>query len=123
MLNSASNLIPPRHTDNGVVPATSSIKRRLNHSSFISSNFGYRQEQADFKLMGLLQTVIDARRPSSQELAYDFNVAAQEDDGGIAEIAFMLRAFTPEEELADGVSTALGGIPWEMSEDRSKREW
>jgi len=123
MLNSASNLIPPRHTDNGVVPATSSIKRRLNHSSFISSNFGYRQEQADFKLMGLLQTVIDARRPSSQELAYDFNVATQEDDGGIAEIAFMLRAFTPEEELADGVSTALGGIPWEMSEDRSKREW
>ena len=123
MLNNASSSISPRVTDNGVVPASASVKRRLAHSSFITTNFGYRHEQADLKLMGLLQTVIDVRRPSLQELSNDFNIAAQEGDSGIAEIAFMLRAFTPEEELADGVSTALGGIPWEMSEDKSKRQW
>jgi len=124
MLHTASNLISPRSSDDGVVPATASVKRRLNHSYFVTSNFGYRHEQADFKLMGLMQTVIDIRRPSAHELDRDFKAGRTQDDGsGVAEIAFMLRAFTPEEELADGVSTALGGIPWEMSEDKSKREW
>lgn len=123
MLNTATDLVSPR-SDDGVVPATSSVKRRLNQSSFVDSNFGHRHKQADFKLMGLLQTVIDVRRPSSQELASTFTVASKENDGeGVAEIAFMLRAFTPEEELADGVSAALGGIPWDMSTDKSKREW
>jgi hypothetical protein len=73
--------------------------------------------------MGLLQSVIDVRRPSSKELDSDLSAATQEGGGGIAEVAFMLRAFTPEEELADGVSAALGDIPWEMTADRSKREW
>ena len=131
MLKAASNLISPRSGDDGVVPATASVKRRLNQSSFVTSNFGHRHEQADSKLMGLLQTLVDVRRPSAQELANDFNAIAtatatqRQEDGssGIAEIAFMLRAFTPEEELADGVSGALGGIPWEMSEDKSRREW
>ena len=124
MLNTATDLISPRSTVDGVVPATSSVKRRLNQSSFVDSNFGHRHKQADFKLMGLMQTVIDVRRPSSQELASFFTVSSKENDGeGVAEIAFMLRAFTPEEELADGVSAALGGIPWEMSTDKSKRVW
>ena len=35
----------------------------------------------------------------------------------------MLRMFTPE-ELADGLSSALGGIAWEMqANDISTREW
>lgn len=123
LLNTASNIIAPRTSDAGIVPATSSVKRRLNHSAFVTSNFGHRREQADSKLMGLLQSVIDVKRPSSQELAHDLAAATQDDGGGIAEIAFMLRAFTPEEELADGVSAALGAIPWEMSGDKSKREW
>eukprot|EP00535_Pseudo-nitzschia_heimii_P010784 CAMPEP_0197197190 /NCGR_PEP_ID=MMETSP1423-20130617/32737_1 /TAXON_ID=476441 /ORGANISM="Pseudo-nitzschia heimii, Strain UNC1101" /LENGTH=1030 /DNA_ID=CAMNT_0042651007 /DNA_START=343 /DNA_END=3435 /DNA_ORIENTATION=- len=126
MLNNASNLVSPRSTDDGVVPATSSVKRRLNHSPFVTSNFGHRYEQADSKLMGLLQTLIDVRRPSADEFSNDFNSGSSSTDGdsnGVAEIAFMLRAFTPEEELAEGVSAALGGIPWEFSEDKSKREW
>eukprot|EP00536_Pseudo-nitzschia_multiseries_P006326 jgi/Psemu1/286393/fgenesh1_pg.132_\ len=126
MLNNASSMISPRSVDDGVVPATSSVKRRLNHSSFITSNFGHRQEQADKKLMGLLQTVIEVRRPSSEEFARAFSTASaaeNSDENGVAEVAFMLRAFTPEEELAEGVSTALGGIPWELSEDKARREW
>ena len=126
MLSNASNLVSPRSTDDGVVPATSSVKRRLNHSAFVTSNFGHRYEQADSKLMGLLQTLIDVRRPSADEFSHDFNSGSSPTDGdgnGIAEIALMLRAFTPEEELAEGVSAALGGIPWELSEDKSKREW
>jgi hypothetical protein len=74
--------------------------------------------------MGLLQTLIDVRRPSSEEFTRDLSVGSKDgDNDGVAEIAFMLRAFTPEEELAEGVSAALGGIPWELSEDKSKREW
>jgi hypothetical protein len=123
MLSMTSNIVAARTSDSGIVPATGTVKRRLKHSAFVTSNFGHRLEQADAKLMGLLQTAIDIRRPSSKEFASDFTVATQESGGGIAEVAFMLRAFTPEEELADGVSTALGGIPWEMSGDKSKREW
>ena len=133
MLHSASNLVPPRLPDGGVVPATSSVKRRLNHSPFVTSNFGHRTEPADSKLMGLLQTLIDVRRPSSEEFARDFGgrgvsssgafAMAGTSSGEVAEIAFMLRAFTPEEELADGVSSALGGIPWELSDDKSRRSW
>jgi serine/threonine-protein kinase SRPK3 len=129
MLNNASDLVSPRSTDEGVVPATASVKRRLNHSPFVTSNFGHRYEQADSKLMGLLQTLIDIRRPSAEEFSRDFNNAGSSpssvegEDNGVAEIAFMLRAFTPEEELAEGVSAALGGVRWELSEDKSKREW
>jgi len=126
MLNTASNLVSPRPTDEGVVPATASVKRRLNHSHFVTSNFGHRYEQADSKLIGLLQTLIDVRKPSSEEFNRDLNtglISHEGDHNGVAEIAFMLRAFTPEEELAEGVSAALGGIPWELSEDKSRREW
>ena len=39
-------------------------------------------------------------------------------------MAFMLRAFTPEEELADGLTSALGGVKWEKKPgDDSTREW
>ena len=123
MLDNASNVISPKVADAGIIPATSSVKRRLKHSPFVTCNFGYRQDQADSKLMGLLQSVVDVRRPSSKELAADLDAATEEGGGGLAEIAFMLRAFTPEEELADGVSAALGDIPWEMTSDRAKREW
>ena len=126
MLNSATDLVSPRSIDEGVVPATSSVKRRLNHSPFVTCNFGHRHEQADSKLMGMLQTLTDVRRPSAEEFARDLNnsnATNEGDSNGVAEIAFMLRAFTPEEELAEGVSAALGGIPWEMSEDKSRRDW
>jgi hypothetical protein len=95
----------------------------LNHSPFVLANFGHRHEQADSKLMGLLQTTVDVKSLSSQQLASDLSLATKEGGGGISEIAFMIRAFTPEEELADGVSAVLGGIPWEMSGDKSRREW
>jgi serine/threonine protein kinase len=123
MLSAASNIISPRAFDAGIVPATGSVKRRLNHSPFVLTNFGHRHEQADAKLMGLLQTNIDVKSLSSQQLSSELSEATKEGGGGISEIAFMIRAFTPEEELADGVTAVLGEIPWDMSNDKSKRVW
>jgi serine/threonine protein kinase len=123
IMSNASNIASPRMGDTGIVPDSGSVKRRLKHSPFVTTNFGHRSEQADAKLMGLLQTVIDVKRPSNQELVAALSSATQEGGGGISEISFMIRAFTPEEELADCVSVKLGGIPWEMSADKSRREW
>ena len=123
MLSAASNIISPRAADNGIVPATGSVKRRLGHSPFVMTNFAHRHEQADAKLMGLLQTSIDVKSLSNQQMSSELSQATKEGGGGISEVAFMIRAFTPEEELADGVSAVLGDIPWDMSSDKSKREW
>jgi hypothetical protein len=119
ILGNASNLVSPRSAELGILPTT---KRRLSHSAFVTTNFGHRQEVADAKLMELLRDSVSVKRPSVDELETDLRAA--EKNGGVAEVSFMLRAFTPEEELAQGVSAALSGIPWELqSNDKSTREW
>ena len=57
--------------------------------------------------MGLLQTNIDVKSLSSKQISSELSQATKEGGGGISEVAFMIRAFTPEEELADGVSAVL----------------
>jgi hypothetical protein len=122
ILSNAANMISPRSADSGVLPTTPNVKRRLSHSAFVTTNFGHRQVAADSKLMELLRDSVSVKRPSADELEADLRAA--EKNGGVAEVAFMLRAFTPEEELADGLSSALGGIAWEMqASDKSTREW
>lgn len=123
IMGHTSNIASPRLGDAGITPDAGSVKRRLKHSPFVSANFGHRSEQADAKLMGLLQAVIEVQRPPRQDLVTALSSATQEGGGGISEISFMIRAFTPEEELADGVSAAFGSIAWEMSSDKSRREW
>lgn len=123
ILNNATTMISPIESNNGIVPAAANrVKRRLTHSAFVTSNFGHRIVSADSKLMEVLRDTVEVKRPSPDEL--EFNLRAAQNSGGVAEVAFMLRAFTPEDELADGLSGALGGIPWEMKKgDNSTREW
>jgi hypothetical protein len=119
ILSSSSGIVESRSTDSDVLPAT---KQRLSHSSFVTTNFGHRQETADGKLMQLLRSSVSVNEASAADIANDSKLA--EKSGGIAEVSFVLRAFTPEEELADGISSALGGIPWELqAKDKASREW
>jgi serine/threonine protein kinase len=124
ILSRAANMITsPVGTEMGILPSTPNrVKRRLSHSSFVTSNFGHRQECADAKLMEVLRETVVIKTPSAEE--FEANFKAAESSGGVAEVAFMLRAFTPEEELADGLSASLGGIPWIVkSGSDSSREW
>jgi len=108
-------------TENEVGKISSSVKRRLSHSAFVTSNFGSRHEAADEKLMEIMRESVGLRQLSASELAADLKVA--EDNGGVAEVAFLLRAFTPEEGLAEGISSAFDGIGWEFVDEVSTREW
>lgn len=119
ILSTTSGIVASRSTDSDILPMT---KRRLNHSAFVTANFGHRQEIADGKLMQLLRSSVSVNEASTVEIANDLKFA--EKNGGLAEVSFVLRAFTPEEELADGVSAALGDIPWEpQAKDKASREW
>lgn len=96
------------------------VKRRLGDSAFVTCNFGPHEAEADAKLLEIVKKSITVTRPSVTEL--DTALAkADSDGGGVAELSFVLRAFTPEEELADSVSVALGAIPWEANAD--SRQW
>ena len=111
MSKTLPNIMPPPNA-----------KRRLSHSAFVTSNFGHRQEVADGKLMQVLRDSVMVENTSVEEL--EVALGSAEKDGGVAEVAFIMRAFTPEEEVADGLSRALGGVSWEaQSGDISTREW
>lgn len=108
-------------TENEPGKIAPSVKRRLSHSGFVTTNFGSRHEAADEKLMEIMRESVGLQELSASELAADFKAA--EDNGGVAEVAFLLRAFTPEEGLAEGISSAFDGIGWEFIDDLSTREW
>jgi len=99
----------------------SNVKRRLSHSAFVTTNFGHRHEAADEKLMEVMRESVGLRQLSAEEMAADLKTA--EGNGGVAEISFLLRAFTPEEGLAEGISSAFDGIGWEFIDELSTREW
>lgn len=115
------NVLSSKDGEPGILPTTPNAKRRLSHSAFVTSNFGHRQEVADAKLMEVLRDSVTVKRLSVDELETDMRAA--ERNGGVAEVSFMLRAFTPEEEIADGLSSVLGGISWDMANDKCTREW
>lgn len=117
IVSTASGILESRSCESDILPAT---KRRLNHSAFVTSNFSYRQEVADAKLMQLHRSSVNVEKVSLDDYQKSMNFA--EKKGGIAEVSFILRAFTPEEELADGISSVLGGVEWESQHDDS-REW
>lgn len=96
------------------------VKRKLGDSAFVTCNFGPNEVEADKKLMEVVKESVTVAQPSVKEL--DACLArAESDGGGLAELNFVLRAFTPEEELADSVSAALGGIAWEVA--AASRDW
>lgn len=107
--------------NNGAGKIASNVKRRLSHSSFVTTNFGSRHEAADEKLMEVMRESVGLKQHSAAEMAADLKTA--EGSGGVAEVAFLLRAFTPEEGLAEGISSAFDGIGWEFVDEASTREW
>ncbi|KAL3940916.1 MAG: hypothetical protein SGBAC_004629 [Bacillariaceae sp.] len=106
--------------NNGAGKIASNVKRRLSHSSFVTTNFGSRHEAADEKLMEVMRESVGLKQHSAAEMAADLKTA--EGSGGVAEVAFLLRAFTPEEGLAEGISSAFDGIGWEFVDEASTRE-
>ena len=119
ILASSSGILESRSVESDILPST---KRRLSHSAFVTANFGYHVENADAKLAHLLRSNVNVCTASASEMDKDLKTA--EKNGGVAQVSFMLRAFTPEEELADGISSALGGINWSPNaHEKSSREW
>ena len=102
------------------VKLASNVKRRLPHSAFVTTNFGNRQESADLKLSELLRDSVDLERLSAKEM--DANLQEAEVNGGVGEVTFLLRSFTPEEELVEGISSAFSDIEWDHTSEKT-REW
>jgi serine/threonine-protein kinase SRPK3 len=106
------------------------VLSRLSHSQFVMRNF-----TPVITIGGDVTAVIDdmvkVSRPSKSELSAHFQLCSAQAtsrqrpvNSGVAEVTFLLRAFVPEGEIADNITKALGGIPWEMSEEKSSsREW
>jgi hypothetical protein len=69
---------------------------------------------------------VKVSRPSKAELSTHFQVCSSQvgNRSGVAEVSFLMRAFVPEQEIADNVSVALGGNQWEISDEEDAiREW
>jgi len=105
-------------TDDGVLNCQS-------HSQFIARNF----KSCIVKTPELLDKVKVSRVSKTGMNAY-FRLCRSESNGrtrtgsGVAEVSFLLRAFFPEEGIADNVSSALGRIPWERGTDKNAtKEW
>lgn len=115
ILSKAVSMISPNGPD--VLPADSDdrVKRRLGHSRFVTCNFGPRQVEADSKLFEIIRESVVV----SQASALEMDTSLMEPDplviANSAQISFILRSFTPEEELADTLTATLGGVPWESN--------
>jgi len=110
------------------------VLTRLSHSQFVVRNFASRIVTNATSPVG---DKVKVSRPSKSELNAHFQLCSSQSNNhhhrssgsgpvraGVAEVTFLMRAFFPEGEIADNVSSALGGIPWERSEDKNAtREW
>ena len=117
-------LMSPNGPDGGLQSPGSFKKQqqKLNHSAFVACNFGHRQVSVDSKISHVMRDVVEVSRASLPELGA--HLENQKRYGRFSEVSFLIRAFTPEEELADNLSRALGGVPWEKSQDvGATREW
>jgi serine/threonine protein kinase len=119
IIGRTSNMMSPNGPD--VLPANAHgrIKRRLGHSKFVTCNFGPRLVEADSKLTEIFKSKLTVSKASASELEYSMDLL--EVNANIAQVTFMMRAFTPEEELADILSSTLGGIQWEPN--TNSRDW
>lgn len=103
--------------------AHSRVISRLPHSSFVVCNFGQQQTVLDSKLSRVMQNNLEVSRPGVAECDA-FLRHERQSGSGVATIAFLVRAYTPEEELADNISVALGNGPWDPSNVAgATREW
>jgi Protein kinase domain len=121
---SASSMFANGPNGDASVPNSASrVIRRLSHSPFVFCNFGRHQLSVESRLSQIMCKQVKVTKPSVEELDSQFK-SHQKKGSGIGEITFLLRAFTPEEELADTLSAAFGGISWDRSNFKGKaREW
>lgn len=117
-------LISPNGPDGELRPPTAfhQYQQKQNHSAFVACNFGHRQASVDSKISHVMRDIVEVSRASLPELSTHLENQRRYDR--FAEVSFLVRAYTPEEELADNLSKALGGVPWEKSQDEgATREW
>ena len=117
MLTNAANMMNPQnHAPND---ANQRVKRRLGHSSFVTCNFGPRCLETDSKLTEILHENVSVGQARASEVRSKLD--KMEASSGVAQISFMLRCFTTEEELAKSLSNALGGAAPTI--DSNSRDW
>lgn len=103
-------------------PSAFHAQKKQNHSAFVACNFGHRQVSVDSKISHVMRDIVNVSRASLPELSTHLENQRRYDR--FAEVSFLVRAYTPEEELADNISKALGGVPWEKcQEEGATREW
>jgi Protein kinase domain len=124
ILSSAAAMMAPLSGD-VAEPAPEShgrVKRRLNHSPFVLCNFGPHLSELDAKLVQIMRDSVKSFTVSAEEM--NGRLAESEKVGGVAEIVILLRAFGAEEQLADAMTHALGGISGESgARDDVERCW
>ncbi|CAB9499444.1 SRSF protein kinase 1 [Seminavis robusta] len=124
IISSASAMMAPLSGDATESPAESHsrVKRRLNHSPFVLCNFGPHVSELDAKLVQIMRDSVKMSSASAEDMKS--RLVDAEKLGGVAEVSFMLRAFAAEEELADAITIALGGVTWDGgSRDDVDRVW
>ena len=92
------------------------VLRRLLHSSFVVCNFG-EQYRADAKLSRIMQSNVQISRPDHVEL--NSYLENEKDSGGVAKLTFILRAYSPEEKLANNVLIAFDNLSWNQSDTKN----
>jgi serine/threonine protein kinase len=117
MLSNAANLMNPQSPTDAA--ASQHVKRRLGHSSFVTCNFGPRCLEADSKLTEILRENVSVSQARASEVRSKLD--KMEASSGVAQICILLRCYNSEEELAKGLSSALGGVPPVV--DVTSRDW
>ena len=93
--------------------------RRSGASRFVTRNFGPQLREVDAQTMHLLREDMDVQEASKRDFDAAYSEAAS--TGGVTEVSFVVRAFVSEDELADTVSAAFGGVRWQI--ENGYRKW
>ena len=103
------------------------VLSRLADSTFAARNFTHSESPTFATFSEFYKESIDVTSPSKSDLITHFEMCNNHlsgASGGVAEVTFVARSFVSEEDIADSITDALGGIPWERSETAgSTREW
>lgn len=101
------------------------VLSRLSHSPFIAKNFSAVESLSVVKSKEIFDEAVSVSCPPKAQLKKYLDMCNHHLSGdGVAEVAFVVRAFASEGELADSITSALGGIPWaSVGGNEDHREW
>ena len=101
------------------------VLSRLSHSPFIAKNFSAVESPSVVKAKEVFDETVSVSCPPKAQLNKYLEMCNHHLSGdGIAEVAFVVRSYTSEGELADCITAALGGIPWTGAAGSGDcREW